>query len=326
MLTNSRLCHAVAAILLLLLLPAAGSAQEVSLADTLHRLPADDDAWTGLPDAAEPLVPPISAPVSDGLLLPPLPQLQDPAATSLATYPTQRLSPEAIKAMTLDPLDLQLNAAMPRPRFSVDPKATDYSRSGLLASWRTGYVEAAGAQQTMIGLMTIRGASFSATQVAGRWVFTTTASANHYHYGFGKQWQLGVGASATYVFSPNVSATVFGNIYTSTTFAGLATMPYMNSSNFGGFLTLKNEKVGIDLGVERVFNPYTGRWETVPIVTPSVRIANKFTISLPVGYLIKDAIGGSVKGKRPSGNGIIAPEIPAINPRFTQPPGMHNNW
>lgn len=313
-------------LLLLALRPLAAGAQEVVGIDSLHRMEPSVEQGMDFLDGMEPFSAVPETPGMGGLRLPSLPELAAPTPGSYGHDSSQRLSPEAIKAMTLDPTDLQLIGAMPKPRFSVDPQAYDYKRSGVLLAWRSGFVGAAGSQQTMIGLTTTRNATFSATQVVGRWVFTATADASNYQYGRGGQWQLGVGASATYLFSPNVSATVFGNYYTGTTFAGLATLPYMGSSKYGGFLTLTGNRLGIDLGVEREFNPYTGRWETVPIVTPKVRVANNFTISLPVGYLIKEAVGGSITGKRRGGNGIIAPQMPTIQPRFTQPPGQPNNF
>lgn len=324
---SSRLATTLlAALPLLFFLAQHTVAQTPADADTAQWKHSEMDHWLNLPGSSEALNATPEAPALDGFHLPSLPELQQPSVASLDLPSSRKLSAGAIKAMTLDALDLQLMGAMPQPRFSVDPHATDYSRSGVLLSWRSGFIGAAGSQQTMVGLMATNSASFTATQIAGRWVFTSTLSADHYRYGRAAQWQLGVGATATYVFSPNFSATVFGNYYTGTAFAGLSTMPYMGSSNYGGFLTMQNHRLGIDLGVEREFNPYTGRWETVPIVTPKVRVAENFVIGIPVGYLIKEAVGGSITGKKRHPNTIIAPEIPAIQPRFTQPPGPQNNF
>lgn len=317
---------ALLALLLLALHSLSVGAQEVVMADSSRWAKPDMEQWLNIPGSSEYNTTIPNTPNIEGLRMPSLPELAEPETNAYNKISTQRLSPWAIKAMTLNPTDLQLMGAVTQPRFSVDPQAYDYKRSGILFGWRSGFIGASGSQQTMIGLMTTRNASFSATQVAGRWVFTATADASNYQYGRGGQWQFGIGASATYVFSPNVSATVFGNYYTNTTFAGLSTMSYMGSSNYGGFMTLKNDRLGIDLGVEREFNPYTGRWETVPIVTPKVRIVDNFTISLPVGYLIKEAIDGPITGKRRGGNGIIKPQTPVINPRFTPPPGPQNNY
>lgn len=324
---SSRLAKTLLFALPLLLLQAQQTwAQGTTVADTAQWRPAEMAHGLDQPDRAATFNWGPEAPTMDGFPLPSLPQLQQPEVSPHDFPHSKTLSPGAIKAMTLDPLDLQLMAAMPQPRFSVDPHATDYSRSGVLLAWRSGFIGAAGSQRTQIGLMATNSASFTATQIAGRWVFTSTVSADHYRYGRAAQWQLGVGATATYMFSPNFSATVFGNYYTGTTYMGLSTLPYMGSSNYGGFLTMQNDRLGLDLGVERVYNPYTGRWETVPIVTPKVRIAQNFVISLPVGFLIKEAIDGSIESKRRKPGAIIAPDIPAINPRFTQPPGQQNNF
>lgn len=296
------------------------------MGDSSRWMQPEVDHWLTLPGAAQPLAPSSPLTQEHGLMLPSLPEIEKPEDVLHNLTTTRRLSEEAIRRMMYSQTDLQLMGEVTRPRFTVDPQAYDYKRQGVVASWQTGYIGAQGRQQTMIGLMTLNSASFTATQVAGRWTFTATATANQYQLHRGTLHQLSLGATATYQFNDNLSATVFGNYATRTAFAGLAVMPYMSSSSYGGFFTLKNERLGIDLGVEQVFNPYTGRWETVPIVTPKVKITRGFTLELPVGYLIKEAISGSTVGKHPSGNGIIAPEMPTINPRFSLPPGGGNNF
>lgn len=300
-------------------------AQEAVVGDSSRWMQPSIDHLLTLPGENKPLVPEQMLPRMGTFRLPDVPELSQPKPLESVSA-MQRLSPETLRAMQLNPTDLQLMAAFPTPRFTVDPKAYDYKRSGSLLSWRTGFITASGDQQTSIGLMTARHASFSATQVVGRWTFSASAGLGKYqlHRGMINQWN--VSAQATYQFNENLSATVFGNYYSRTAFAGLAAMTSMGSSSYGGFFTLKKNRWAIDLGVEQVFNPYTGRWETVPIVTPTIPIGRNFSISLPVGYMIKEAISGSSVGKHPSGNGIIAPEMPAINPRFTLPPGGENNF
>lgn len=304
----------------------AAVAQETAVGDTSRWMQPDVDHWLSLPEATQPLAPSSPFAPEHGLALPALPELNAPEQLLHERTEARRLSDEALKRMMLSQTDLQLMGQVTRPRFTVDPKAYDYRRSGLLASWRTGYIGAAGDQQHLIGMMNMNRASFTATQQSGRWTFSATAGVGQYQFDRGTLRQLTVSASATYQFNENLSATLFGSYATRARFAGPATSAYLGSTQYGGYFTLKNEKLGIDLGVEQVFNPYTGRWETVPIVTPKVRITRGFTLELPVGYLIKEAISGPAIGKYPKGSGIIAPQLPTINPRFTMPPGGANNY
>lgn len=75
-----------------------------------------------------------------------------------------------------------------------------------------------------------------------------------------------VDLTATYPLGRNVSVTGFGGVYQSGLFQPGGTRSYY----YGGYVTLltNNKKWGADLGVRRVYNPYTGSWETIPVAMP----------------------------------------------------------
>ena len=101
----------------------------------------------------------------------------------------------------------------------------------------------------------------------------------------------------------------------------MAAMPYIGSSAYGGYVSYMGETLGIDLGVERVYDPYLRRWTTVPIVTPAINFGRGVVVRLPVGWLVKDVLDRAVFGKQPPRNPTIMPDLPpAPSPSVIPPP------
>ena len=79
------------------------------------------------------------------------------------------------------------------------------------------------------------------------------------------------------------------------------------------------EHFGMEMGVQRYYNPLRGGWETVPIAIPYYKFNNGAKMGLDVGGLIYQifrnaSFKGSVKsGARP--NPTIAPQGPRIEIR-----------
>lgn len=74
------------------------------------------------------------------------------------------------------------------------------------------------------------------------------------------------------------------------------------------------ETFGMDVGVERYYDSFAGRWVTSPIITPKIKFSEKFTLELPVGWLVKEVLDEAVfKNNKKQG--------PMIMPEFTPMPG-----
>lgn len=101
--------------------------------------------------------------------------------------------------------------------------------------------------------------------------------------------QYGIFGQMEYAISPNLSLTLFGEYDNRTPYFYMATFPYINGSRYGGYLTIKGERVGVKLGAERYYDPFSQHWEMKPIVTPTVHISKNFTLDLPAGDLLKEA-------------------------------------
>ena len=63
----------------------------------------------------------------------------------------------------------------------------------------------------------------------------------------------------------------------------MAAFPYVNSSAYGGYFTLENDRYSVDLGVQRRYDSYRQQWIVSPILTPKYHFSKKFTIEVPVG-------------------------------------------
>ena len=79
-------------------------------------------------------------------------------------------------------------------------------------------------------------------------------------------------------------------------------MPYMQDTRYGGTLGIKmSDKVSLDVGAQRYYDPYLRQWKTVPIIAPTVSVMGQ-PLSLDVGgllYQVLDYVFGSSK----NGNG-----------------------
>lgn len=106
---------------------------------------------------------------------------------------------------------------------------------------------------------------------------------------FGVLNQYGVAGQMGYVFSPNMSLTLFGEYYNKTPYFSMAAYPYVYGSQYGGYFTFNSGRVGMKLGAERYYDPFALGWETKPIVTPAFHVSKNFTIELPAGDLVKQA-------------------------------------
>ena len=123
--------------------------------------------------------------------------------------------------------------------------------------------------------------------------------------------QFGITGSITYTFTPHLSMTLFGSYYNTTPFATLAMHPYISSSTYGGYMTYKGEKGGLKLGARRYYDPFLRRWETEPILTPTIHFSNKSKMEIPLGGLLKTILEKAfIKGSKNNSPNIMPPLQP----------------
>lgn len=149
---------------------------------------------------------------------------------------------------------------------------------------------ATGAYRSYIGLMDMQSVSGGVQYSLGAMTMQGALAANRYLYYGRVVTQYGVSGQLSYCFNPNLALTVFGTYYNTNPFLSMAAFPFVPTTSYGGYMTVGNRSFYVNLGVERRFNAFEHKMETVPIVTPAFKISNKVTIELPLGDLTKHLI------------------------------------
>lgn len=154
----------------------------------------------------------------------------------------------------VDSIDRLMLYGTPEPKFIASPYAYDFNRSGVVTSWKNGFLMGYGSRTTMPVMMSNQNVSFSAVQNVGNFTFTGGVSADRYFMWRNTRTMFGFNGSVKYNFSDNVSATVFGRYYTGQSYYTMGAMPYMGSSGYGGFFSFMGNTFGMDVGVERYYD------------------------------------------------------------------------
>lgn len=149
---------------------------------------------------------------------------------------------------------------------------------------------ATGAYRSYIGLMDVQSVSGGVQYSLGAMTVQGALAANRYLY-YGRVFtQYGVSGQLSYCFNPNLALTVFGTYYNTNPFFSMAAFPFVPTTSYGGYMTVGSRSFYVNLGVERLFNAFEHKMETVPIITPAFKISNKVTIELPLGDLVRHIV------------------------------------
>lgn len=149
---------------------------------------------------------------------------------------------------------------------------------------------ATGAYRSYIGLMDVQSVSGGVQYSLGGMIVQGALAANRYLY-YGRVFtQYGVSGQLSYCFNPNLALTVFGTYYNTNPFFSMAAFPFVPTTSYGGYMTVGSRSFYVNLGVERRFNAFEHKMETVPIITPAFKISNKVTIELPLGDLTRHIV------------------------------------
>lgn len=171
--------------------------------------------------------------------------------------------------------------------YGYDASRTEATSMEVLKNLR---LTATGAYRSYIGLMDVQSVSGGVQYSLGAMTVQGALAANRYLY-YGRVFsQYGVSGQLSYCFNPNLALTVFGTYYKMNPFFSMAAFPFVPTTSYGGYMTVGNRSFYVNLGVERRFNAFEHKMETVPIITPAFKISNKVTIELPLGDLTKHLI------------------------------------
>lgn len=185
-------------------------------------------------------------------------------------------------------------AIVPLPFAAAQPLVYGYdasrSETASMEVSKNLRLSATGAYRSYIGLMDMQSVSGSVQYSLGVMTMQGALAANRYLYYGRVVTQYGVSGQLSYCFNPNLALTVFGTYYNTNPFLSMAAFPFVPTTSYGGYMTVGNRSFYVNLGVERHFNAFEHKMETVPIVTPAFKISNKVTIELPLGDLTKHLI------------------------------------
>lgn len=190
--------------------------------------------------------------------------------------------------------ELLATQIVPLPFAATQPLVYGYdaSRTGATSMEvsKNMRLTATGAYHSYIGLMDVQSVSGGVQYSLGAMTVQGALAANRYLY-YGRVFtQYGVSGQLSYCFNPNLALTIFGTYYNTNPFFSMAAFPFVPTTSYGGYMTVGNRSFYVNLGVERRFNAFEHKMETVPIITPAFKISNKVTIELPLGDLTKHLI------------------------------------
>lgn len=168
-----------------------------------------------------------------------------------------------------------------------------------LAAWRNGILIGSHGSESARGLYDANYASITAYQNLGRFSFTGTASLNKIATFHNITNGGAINITGSFYVNKNITLTAFGG----TNINGLFESGSRPSYYYGGFASIltNNHKWGVDVGVRRVYNPYMGNWETIPIAMPYYNL-NGAKLGVDFGGLIYNAIQSARDAKVSTGD------------------------
>ena len=152
-----------------------------------------------------------------------------------------------------------------------------------------------------------------------------------YHFDRTAWNDYGVFGNASFRLNDRLSLNAFGQYYINQQFHSVAAMPFLGSSSYGGTLGWRaSDKFSLDVGARRLYDPYTGRWRTLPVVQPTINLFgapisfDAGPLDLPVaGQLVRQAARktatGATRATVPSPSPMPSPASPVSTPTVPFP-------
>lgn len=215
-------------------------------------------------------------------------------APNAELHPITPTYSDILMMKALSSSELLATPNMPMPFAIAQPLVYGYdasrSETASMEALKNLRLTATGAYRSYIGLMDVQSVSGGVQYSLGGMTVQGALAANRYLY-YGRVFtQYGVSGQLSYCFNPNLALTVFGTYYNTNPFFSMAAFPFVPTTSYGGYMTVGSRSFYVNLGVERRFNAFEHKMETVPIITPAFKISNKVTIELPLGDLTRHIV------------------------------------
>lgn len=200
--------------------------------------------------------------------------------------------------------------ALPRFTYDTNPYGRDWTSSGVITRIGPGYLTGAGSHTTYPGLGNTTTASVAITVPIDRLTVTAGLTGSKYHFDREAWNDYGVYGNASFRLNDRLTLNAFGQYYINQQYHSIAAMPLLGSSSYGGTLGWKaSDKFSLDVGARRLYDPYTGRWRTLPVVQPTFNLLGA-PISFDAGpliYQLLDGLFNSGKNRRDWGDPRFRP-------------------
>ena len=223
-----------------------------------------------------------------------------------ATLPTRRAAvDDDAHPMTFTP-----PAVPPEyiPPYYTNPSPMfrgDYSTGGAIATWGDNAIYGRGGRYSLpgLGVQTEAGLTY-VRQLNDRLRLQAAANATKLSMTHLTRMAVELDGRLTYQPQEHVWFNVFGG-------TAVGRFPNRPDWHYGGSVGFDlGERFSLELGVQRYYDRSTGRWTTLPVVIPTVKLP-KFDLGLDVGPIIYEIIRNAVhKGDRFRGGPMLRPEVP----------------
>ena len=223
-----------------------------------------------------------------------------------ATLPTRRAAvDDDAHPMTFTP-----PAVPPEyiPPYYTNPSPMfrgDYSTGGPIAVWDDNAIYGRGGRYSLpgLGVQTEAGLTY-VRQLNDRLRLQAAANATKLSMTHLTRMAVELDGRLTYQPQEHVWFNVFGG-------TAVGRFPNRPDWHYGGSVGFDlGERFSLELGVQRYYDRSTGRWTTLPVVIPTVKLP-KFDLGLDVGPIIYEIIRNAVhKGDRFRGGPMLRPEVP----------------
>ena len=172
----------------------------------------------------------------------------------------------------------------------------DYSTGGMIAPNLYGY----GSQSTLPGIGRINEASLMYQyNINDYWEIQAGLNATKFNFPFSIGQSFGTSGAVIYRPNEKLSFRAFGSYAPASAYG-------FQMSSFGGTIGYEfNDRWGMEVGAERIYDPMRRSWDTRPIAIPYYKF-NKTKIGLDVGGILYEIIR-SAKFKNQGGNPTIMP-------------------
>lgn len=180
----------------------------------------------------------------------------------------------------------------------VNPQAVTVKlpvlRAPYLAKWDNGILLGSHGSMGAMGMYDANMASIYGVHQIGKLSLSGMLELSKIHSFHNTTNGAQLNLSASYPLSRNISVTGFGGAYQTGFLQSNSAMGYY----YGGYMTFmtNNRKWGADVGVRRVYNPYTGAWENIPIAMPYYNL-NGAKLGIDVGGLLYGILQGAKESK-----------------------------